>query len=91
MLTSEQIDMIHLNAGHILMTCFLVDEDGYPIPTRSISIGIYGAEHANRMAAEHYAKWCDYHLLLCPHCGADEMTDHPDGQSGQCLRCGERS
>ena len=29
--------------------------------------------------------------LLCPHCGADEMTDHPDGESGQCGACGRRS
>jgi hypothetical protein len=28
---------------------------------------------------------------LCPACGADEMTDHPDGESGQCGDCGRRS
>jgi ribosomal protein S27AE len=27
---------------------------------------------------------------LCVECGADEMTDHPDGLSGQCGACGFR-
>jgi hypothetical protein len=34
---------------------------------------------------------CWEHMWLCPHCGADEMTDHPDGQSGLCDACGKRS
>ena len=28
--------------------------------------------------------------LICMHCGADEMTDHPDGMSGMCMACGKR-
>jgi hypothetical protein len=28
--------------------------------------------------------------LLCIYCGADEMTDHPDGESGQCDACKRR-
>ena len=27
---------------------------------------------------------------VCPYCWADEMTDHPDGESGMCMACGER-
>ena len=28
--------------------------------------------------------------FLCPNCGADETTDHPDGESGWCPACEQR-
>lgn len=40
-------------------------------------------------------EWVDTHMDqddVCPHCGdIGAMTDHPDGESGQCATCMERS
>ena len=33
---------------------------------------------------------CGQQKDICPSCGADEMTDHPDGMTGMCGACGVR-